>query len=89
VQGCGAGEGWGCGLEDISVTAFLFDPADPQQLFAATAYQGVYHSADGGQTWRPIGPAEGAGEMIVALAWGAEGDLFAASHGGVWRGVRQ
>jgi photosystem II stability/assembly factor-like uncharacterized protein len=88
VRGCVTGEGWGCGLEDISVTAFLFDPVDSQQLYAGTAYHGVYASTDGGQHWQTIGPAELDNELVEALAWGPAGELFVAAAGGVWRGVR-
>lgn len=88
IQGCPAGHGWGCGLEDISVTTFLLDPTDPAHLYAGTAYAGVYHSADGGQSWQPIGPVDLTNDVVDALAWGPEGELFIASDGGVWRGVR-
>jgi photosystem II stability/assembly factor-like uncharacterized protein len=70
------------------VTAFLFDPVDSQQLYAGTAYHGVYASTDGGQHWQTIGPAELDNELVEALAWGPAGELFVAAAGGVWRGVR-
>jgi photosystem II stability/assembly factor-like uncharacterized protein len=37
---------WGCGLEQISVTALLVDPEQPRHLYAGTAYNGVYQSLD-------------------------------------------
>lgn len=80
--------GWGRGLEGISVTAFLADPTKPQHLYAGTAYAGVYQSLDWGQTWQPIGPADLAGSVVEALAWGPEGELFVAAASGVWRGVQ-
>ncbi len=78
--------GWGQGLADVSVTAFLADPDDPRRLFAGTAYAGVYQSLDWGQSWQPIGPDELKGEVIESLAWGPAGELFVAAPGGVWRG---
>jgi ligand-binding sensor domain-containing protein len=88
VQPSQPGQEWGQGLADVSVTAFLVDPADPRYLLAGTAYQGVYESTDWGRTWQAIGPAGLAEEVIEALAWGPEGELFVAAAGGVWRGVR-
>lgn len=61
-------QGWGCGLEQTSVTALLATPDQPQRLYAGTAYHGVYQSLDGGYTWQPIGPAGLSGELIASLA---------------------
>jgi photosystem II stability/assembly factor-like uncharacterized protein len=80
---------WGQGLEDVSVTALLADPHDPNRLYAGTAYAGVYQSIDWGHTWQPIGPAELGEDTVKGLAWGPEGALFVATTGGVWMGVRQ
>jgi photosystem II stability/assembly factor-like uncharacterized protein len=80
---------WGQGLEGLSVTALLFDPNDPQAVYAGTAYAGLYRSADGGQTWQPFGPDGLDGEIVEALAWGPGGELFAATPGGVWMGSRE
>ncbi len=79
-------EPWGHGLEDVSVTAFLFDPDDPDTVYAGTAYAGLYQSPDAGETWQPIGPPELADEVVEAMAWGPAGELFVASAGGVWLG---
>lgn len=80
-------QGWGCGLEQISVTALLADPARPQRLYAGTAYHGMYQSLDGGYAWQHIGPVELSSDLIASLAWGPAGELFVAAEGGVWRGV--
>lgn len=87
VQGGEGPGGWGRGLQNVSVTAFLADPHDPRRLFAGTAYQGLFFSADWGFTWRPIGPVELAGQVVKSLAWGPDNELFAATADGVWRGV--
>ena len=92
VQGGGeatkrGGEAWGQGLENISVTALLADPDDPSQLYAGTAYQGLYQSVDWGYTWQPIGPADLNEDTIEDLAWGPGGELFAVAASGVWMGV--
>jgi hypothetical protein len=81
-------ERWGEGLEDISVTALLFDPDDARSVYAGTAYAGLYHSPDGGETWKPMdGPPELMDDVVEGMAWGPEGDLFVAASGGVWVGT--
>jgi len=79
-------EPWGRGLEDISVTAILFDPKAPDTIYVATAEAGLYASADRGNTWQSIGPPELAEEVVETMAWGPAGELFVASAGGVWVG---
>ncbi|MBN1991743.1 MAG: hypothetical protein JW953_03500 [Anaerolineae bacterium] len=88
VQGPTGEPGWGYGLADISVTAFLADPAESRLLYAGTAYAGVYQSANGGQTWQPIGPPDLSDEVVKAMAWGPDEELFVAAAGGVWVGQR-
>jgi len=89
VQGVDSDPGWGYGLEDVSATAFLADPNEPQLLYAGTAYNGVYQSVDGGQTWQPIGPAEVSESVIESMAWGPNGGLFFVASDGVWLGERE
>ncbi len=79
-------ERWGQGLEHLSVTALLFNPDNPQHIYAGTAFAGIHQSTDGGQQWRPIGPAGMSTEIIRSMAWGPSGELFVASLGGVWVG---
>ena len=76
-------------MERVSVTALLADPHHPSQLYAGTAYAGVYQSLDWGHTWQPLGPAELTEDVIEGLAWGPEGELFVAAASGVWVGVKQ
>jgi|GEM_PF-573145 len=84
-----AGEMWGRGLENVSVTALLADRRDPGRLYAGTAYQGVYQSVDWGYTWQPIGPADLTGDVVEEMAWGPSGELFIAAASGVWAGVKK
>ena len=44
-------EPWGQGLEGVSVTAILFDPNDPRNIYAGTAYAGLFMSVDQGALW--------------------------------------
>ncbi len=80
---------WGRGLENLSVTAFLADPKRPLHLYAGTAYNGVYHSVDGGQSWQAIGPANLSGDVVESMAWGPEEALFIVTTDNVWRGQQQ
>ena len=89
IQGSEPDLGWGRGLENVSVTAFLADLHDPKRLFAGTAYNGVYQSRDWGHTWQSIGPPELTGEVVESMAWGPEGELFVAASGGVWQGIKR
>ena len=76
-------------MEGVSVTALLADPHNLSQLYAGTAYAGVYQSLDWGHTWQPIGPAELTEDVVEGLAWGPEGELFVAMASGVWAGVKR
>jgi len=69
------------------VTALLPHPQIHQRLYAGTAYRGVYESTDGGQSWHPIGPAELADEVVEAMAWGPNGELFVAATNSVWQAI--
>lgn len=83
-QGDSVDLAWGQDLAGISVTALLADPTNARQLYAGTAYAGVYQSLDEGQTWQPISPAALAEEEINDLAIGPAGGLFVATRAGVW-----
>lgn len=86
VQGGSPASGWGHGLENISVTALLADPQRAERLYAGTAYNGVFQSTDWGRTWQPIGPTDLTQDVVAAMAWGPDGDLFIAATTGVWQG---
>ncbi len=82
------------GLSGISVTALGDTPLtkpeglDSDIIFAGTAYEGVYHSSDGGQTWQPIGLADELAQVEVkSVALSPSGELFVVAPSGVWRGV--
>jgi photosystem II stability/assembly factor-like uncharacterized protein len=80
---------WGQGLEGVSVTAIVFDPNDLRDVYAGTAYAGLFRSVDRGETWRPIGPPKLSEEIVETMSWSPEGELFVASSGGVWVGRRE
>ena len=40
--------------ENLGRAALAVDPADPRRLWIRIARAGLFHSADGGHSWRPI-----------------------------------
>ena len=42
------------GTHQIDVAALAIDPRDPNTMYAATQFQGVLRTTDGGATWRPF-----------------------------------
>ncbi len=50
-----AGVTWtGLSTSMYGVTAIAFDPRNPDTLYAATRFQGVFRSPDGGESWTPF-----------------------------------
>lgn len=82
----GSSPKWGHGLENLSVTALLVDDRASRHLYAGTAYGGVYQSVDGGRNWYPIGPTELGDDIVKAMAWGPDGEMFVVAANSVWRG---
>ena len=66
-------------IPDISVNAFVIDPANSSHLYAGTD-RGVFSSTDGGTSWNLYGT--GLPDVAVFdLAISAGGHLRAATHG--------
>ena len=79
------------------VTAFAYDPGNPNRVFAAPATGGIWESTTGGGNWRSIGdtipsqamggvafsPANG-GTIIVGTGDNAVGGIFTPSGLGVY-----
>ncbi len=61
--------------------AVTFDPHTPSRVVASAA-DGVHESTDGGQTWKPLPDP---GMKVDALAFAADGTLFAAGSGTLLR----
>ncbi|HEY6961109.1 MAG TPA: hypothetical protein VI408_04385 [Gaiellaceae bacterium] len=79
------------------VTAFTYDPANPNRIFAAPATGGIWESTTGGSSWRSIGdgiPAQAmggvaftsanGGTLIVGTGDNAVGGIFTPSGLGVY-----
>ena len=67
------------GIPDISVNAFVIDPANSTHLYAGTD-RGVFLSTDGGATWNQYGTAL-PNVAVFDLAISSDGHLRAATHG--------
>ena len=69
----------GTGIPDVSVNAFVVDPANSTHLYAGTD-RGVFLSTNGGTTWNQYGT--GLPDVAVFdLAISSDGHLRAATHG--------
>ena len=83
------GEKWmfrGGGLPWGSYTSILINPQDPNEVFAASAFEnpennGVFHSKDAGMTWKRVDP-ELPSRRVWSLAFDPTdpGRLFVGSH---------
>jgi hypothetical protein len=69
----------GTGIPDVSVNAFVVDPADSTHLYAGTD-RGVFLSTDGGTIWNQYGTAL-PDVAVFDLAISSDGHLRAATHG--------
>jgi hypothetical protein len=69
----------GTGIPDVSVNAFVIDPADSTHLYAGTD-RGVFLSTDGGTTWNQYGTGL-PNVAVFDLAISSDGHLRAATHG--------
>ena len=67
------------GIPDISVNAFLVDPANSNHLYAGTD-RGVFVSTDGGDNWNQFGTGL-PNVAVFDLAISADRHLRAATHG--------
>ena len=70
----------GTGIPDVSVNAFVVDPANSSHLYAGTD-RGVYYSPDGGATWSLYGtglPDVAVFDLAIQSSFGI---LKASTHG--------
>ncbi len=78
------------GLDEVTISSvvnqLLFDPKDPNHLFAATT-MGVKESKDGGETW--VKRMEGMKEVLMVVTLAIDparpNILYAGTSGGVYR----
>ena len=68
--------------EQVRVHALAIDPSDPTVLYAATAFSGVFRSADSGQSWTAVAPGlEGLAVSDVLVDPQDPSILYAATQG--------
>ena len=74
------------GLAGGAITAIGVDPQDPSMVFAATLEAGVFKSANGGRTWRPLDLAPGVSRVdALAIAPGDPKTLYVGTGRGVFK----
>ncbi len=74
-----------CTCQDVR--SIVVDRADSDRIYLGTHLQGMFLSADGGESWQSTAP-ELAGETINCLAQHTTSDLYACVTGeGIWRSV--
>ena len=67
---------------EARISDIVFDPKNPQVLYIAESFSGVYQSTDSGRTWRQINSALRT-RTINHLVISADGlHLYAATEGG-------
>lgn len=67
---------------EARISDIIFDLKNPQVLYAADSFSGVYQSKDGGRTWRQINSALHT-RAVNRLVISADGlHLYAATEGG-------
>jgi photosystem II stability/assembly factor-like uncharacterized protein len=72
------------GIEGGSISALAVDPNE--NVFAATLDAGVFKSADGGRSWRPLSIAPSATRVdSLAVGPGEPQTVYAGSGGGVFK----
>ncbi len=75
------GQTWtqvGAPLRDRAVNALWVNQSNPQHVLAATEFDGIHQSTDGGSTWRLVFQAR-----AIDLTADADGSLFAATSRGL------
>jgi hypothetical protein len=86
------------GPAEGDVTSLVFDPTTPTTLYAATFYNGVYKSEDGGATWRYLRQSREVRGFLLAIApttpttlyvYGGRGVYKSADGGETWRAVNR
>ncbi len=88
---------WSPGAAGLILHTIVPHPSDPQQLWVGISAAGVYHTADGGQSWEPRNAGIGApwetpepppaGQCChkVRLAGGSATRMFQQNHVGQYR----
>jgi hypothetical protein len=90
---------WQAGGGGLILHSLVIDPADHRRIWAAISAAGVYHSADGGESWTPRNhgtradfmpegqnyPEVGQCVHCLVMAAGRSGRLYQQNHCGMYR----
>jgi photosystem II stability/assembly factor-like uncharacterized protein len=71
-------------LTSHGVFGILVDPANAQHLYIRLAYERVYESHDGGQTWTARWEGMETHDVVLSLAYTASGGLWAGTQAGLF-----
>jgi photosystem II stability/assembly factor-like uncharacterized protein len=71
-------------LAGHGVFGVMVDPADPEHLHIRLAYERIYESHDGGQTWTAWWEGMEAHHVVLSMAYTSPGDLWAGSQEGLF-----
>jgi photosystem II stability/assembly factor-like uncharacterized protein len=66
------------------VFGILVDPADPQHLWIRLAYERIYESHDGGQTWTALWEGMESHHVVLSMAYTPSGDLWSGTQEGLF-----
>lgn len=69
------------GTHTIDATAVAIEPRDPNTMYAATRFQGVLRTTDGGATWRPFNAGLLARAINTVTLDRTGGTLYAGTNG--------
>ena len=69
------------GTHQIDATALAIDPRDPNTMYAATQFQGILRTTDGGATWRPFNTALPARAINTLTLDRTGSTLYAGTNG--------
>ncbi|MEA3336627.1 MAG: YCF48-related protein [Chloroflexota bacterium] len=76
-------------LASHGMPGVLADPGDPNHLFIRLAFERIYESYDGGQTWQARWEGMETQHVVLSMARGPSGEFLAGTDKGVFRWNRQ
>jgi len=86
------GQTWAEVISDLTpygMPGVLVDSEDPNHVFIRLAYERVYESHDGGQTWEARWEGMETYHVVLSLARSRSGELWAGTQDGLFRWDRQ
>jgi photosystem II stability/assembly factor-like uncharacterized protein len=72
-------------LTPLGIPGILVDPEDPNHLFIRLAFERVYESQDGGETWEARWEGMETHHVVLSMAHSPSGELWAGTQDGLFR----